>query len=585
MAKHTELVITVGGKAGQGVLSSGAFIQQIMSELGLYTFTWTEYPSLIKGGHNAVMVRVSTDSVMTPKETTNIVIALDQVSIEMHWHEMEEGGVILYDSSTIKTEYSHTPTKEQPFSMIGVPLTEISRGIDKSSFYTNTAALGAMHALLDIPTTVFETLLDKKYGRKSQTIVENNVTAVRKAFEYVQNEYDRPQTIPSFSLNRESLDQVIMNGSQAIAYGAVKAGVTFTAAYPMTPATPVFDNLVKLAPEYDIAAKQAEDEISAVCMTVGASYAGSRAMTMTSGGGFSLMVEALGFAGITETPLVVVEAMRGGPSTGLPTKTEQSDLRFIVHASQGEFPRVVLAPGDVEEAYYEAQRAFNLADKYQLPVMIVSDKYLATSQMSFTDFDLDRIKVDRGVLVRSASELGEEVYHRYQLTKDGVSPRALPGTPGLTYKSGSDEHNELGEICEDPDNRVAQMNKRMQKEITLLADLPKPQLYGSKNADVTLISWGSTKHACLEVIDLMKGQDISVNVLHFVYVYPLDEKQLIPILSRLKKAVIVENNYEAQFAGMLKEYVGFVADDHLLKYNGLPFYPAEIVTYLKKKFF
>ena len=226
-----------------------------------------------------------------------------------------------------------------------------------------------------------------------------------------------------------------------------------------------------------------------------------------------------------------------------------------------------------------------MADKYQLPVIIVTDKYLATSQMSFADFDLDRIKVDRGLMVRSADELGEEVYHRYQLTKDGVSPRALPGTPGITYKSGSDEHNELGEICEDPLNRVAQMNKRMQKEKTLLSDVPKPKLYGPANADITLISWGSTKHACLEVIDLMKDQDISVNVLHFIYVYPLNEKQISPILSRLKKAVVVENNYEAQFAGMLKEYVGFVADDHLLKYNGLPFYPAEIATYLKKKFF
>ncbi len=585
MFKHIELVITVGGKAGQGVLSSGAFVEKIISEMGLYTFGWTEYPSLIKGGHNATMVRVSTRPVMAPTNTTNIVIALDQVSIEMHWDEMVEGGVILYDSTLVKQEYSVEPTKDRPFFMMGVPLGEISRNIDKSLLYSNTAALGALHALLDLPTTSFESLIDKKYGRKSQKIVDNNIIAIRKAFEYVQNEFDRPQSIPVLVEKPSSKDHILMNGSQAIAYGALKAGITFSAAYPMTPATPVFDNLVKYSKEYDIVAKQAEDEISAICMTVGASYAGSRAMTMSSGGGFSLMVEALGFAGIAEIPLVVVEAMRGGPSTGLPTKTEQSDLRFIVHASQGEFPRVVLAPGDVEEAFYETQRAFNIADKYQLPVIIVSDKYLGTSQMSFSDFDLDKIKVDRGMLLKSSDELGGEEYHRFQVTKDGVSPRALPGTVGLTYKSGSDEHNELGEICEDPINRVAQMNKRMQKEKSLLVDLPKPKLYGPNNADVTLISWGSTKQACLEVIEIFKEQDISVNVLHFIYVYPLNEKQILPMLSRLKKCVVVENNYEAQFAGMLKEYVGFVADDHLLKYNGLPFYPQEIVAYLKKKFF
>lgn len=579
-----DIIITIGGKAGQGVLSAGAFIEQIFYKKGFYTFMWNEYPSLIKGGHNAVMIRVSDIPVMAPHARTDILLALDEPTIEIHEEEMSSEGVIIYDAQAIKREVSVRPHQGQDFFAFGVPLTDISKNIDKSTRYVNTAGIGALQAILNLKIQTFEDLLTEKFQKKSQAIVDKNITAVREAVAFVDKEFDRPQHLPSMTIDHEVEPHTVMNGSEAIAFGAIQAGMSFTAAYPMTPASPIFDILMKHRHAYGYAAKQAEDEISAICMTVGAGYTGVRAMTMTSGGGFSLMVEAVGLAGMTETPLVVVEAMRGGPSTGLPTKTEQSDLRFVLHASQGEFPRVVLAPGDAEEAFYETQRAFNLAEKYQLPVLIISDKYLATSGMTFADTQWDKIGIDRGITIASPDELGDESYQRYLVTDDGVSPRALPGTPGMSYKVGSDEHNQEGIISEDPDNRIAQMNKRMSKEHSLLPELPKPQIYEGVSAEVTLICWGSTKHICREAAQLLRQEGITVNVLHFIYLYPFDEEVVRSLLDQVHYGVVVENNYAGQFEGILREQFLYQADNHIRKYDGRPLYPKEIVEVIRKQF-
>ncbi|MEY3471194.1 MAG: hypothetical protein RLZZ223_544, partial [Candidatus Parcubacteria bacterium] len=344
MKLQNEFVIAIAGKAGQGVLSMGDFIQQITKNQGLYSFVWVDYPSLIKGGHNVVFIRISDNPVYAPVDYISYLISLDAESIEIHWDEIIKKGVLLYDKDVVKTEILRKPNKDQHFFGVGVPFNAISRAINKSTRYANTAAISALHYVLGWDLAAYTKVLEKKFKKKSQQIVDDNIAALKQGYEYVEENYDnvfihqldKGQAEPYYSID----------GSQALAYGAIKAGVKFTAAYPMTPATPIFDHLATQADKYGIIAKQAEDEISAICMTVGASYAGVRGLTMSSGGGFSLMVEALGLSGITETPLVVVNAMRGGPSTGLPTKTEQSDLRFVLHASQGEFPRVVLAPGD-----------------------------------------------------------------------------------------------------------------------------------------------------------------------------------------------------------------------------------------------
>lgn len=585
MKLKNEFVIAIAGKAGQGVLSMGDFIQHIAQDLGLYSFIWLDYPSLIKGGHNVVFIRISDKPVYAPVEDINYLISLDAESVDIHWDEIVKKGVLIYDKDIVKRPITNKSTKEQPFLAVGVPFNAISRGINKSTRYANTAAIATLHYVLGWQLNAYAKILDKKFKKKSQQIVDDNILAMKQGYEYAEENYDN---IFTHQLSKGSAEPYYsIDGSQALAFGAIKAGVKFTAAYPMTPATPIFDNLASNSDKYGIIAKQAEDEISAICMTVGASYAGVRALTMSSGGGFSLMVEAVGLAGITETPLVVVNAMRGGPSTGLPTKTEQSDLRFVLHASQGEFPRVVLAPGDSVELYQLIQEAFNLADLYQLPVMLLTDKYLATSQMIFPkDTDLDAITVDRGILINSQKELGADTkYARYMFTKDGVSPRALPGSKDITFHSGSDEHNEYGEICEDSQNRVKMMNKRMQKEKSLLPLIPKPNLYGNKDADITLISWGSTKWASIEAIELLAEQNIIANVLHFNYIYPFNIAKTQPILDKIKRAVIVENNTTGQFAGLLKQYFNFEPEHSLLKYDGHPFYPEEIAKIIHNQMF
>lgn len=585
MKVKNEFVIAIGGKAGQGVLSMGGLIQQLVHDLGLYSFVWVDYPSLIKGGHNVVFVRISDKPVHCPVDYITYLITLDAESIDIHWDEIIKNGVLIYDKDIVKIDISRKPNKNQQFYGVGVPFNSISRAINKSTRYANTAAIATLHYVLGWELGTYAKILEKKFKKKSQQIVDDNIAAIKQGYEYAEENYDdvfthelkKGQAEPYYSID----------GSQALAYGAIKAGVKFTAAYPMTPATPIFDNLATNADKYGIIAKQAEDEISAICMTVGASYAGARALTMSSGGGFSLMVEALGLAGITETPLVVVNAMRGGPSTGLPTKTEQSDLRFVLHASQGEFPRVVLAPGDSVELYNLIQEAFNLADMYQVPVILLTDKYLATSKMAFPqNTDLNSIKIDRGSIVSSKSELGEaEKYARYLLTKDGVSPRALPGSNGITFHSGSDEHNEYGEICEDSENRVKMMNKRLKKEHSMLPSIPKPQMYGNPNADITLISWGSTKWAAIEASEILAEYDILANVMHFSYIYPFNIPKTQPMLNKINRAVVIENNATGQFAGLLKQYFNFAPEHALLKYDGHPFYASEIAKIIRNKMF
>jgi 2-oxoglutarate ferredoxin oxidoreductase subunit alpha len=584
MKIQKEFVIAIGGKAGQGVLSMGNIIQQIAQKQGLYSFVWVDYPSLIKGGHNVVYIRISNEPIYAPVEYITYLVALDEETIDIHYDDIVSQGVLVYDSEVVKQSIHFKSNKKQIFFGVSVPFYAISKSINKSSRYANTSAIAAMHYVMGWALDTYIDLITHKFQKKSQSIVDDNITAMRAGYDYVEEHYD--QIFVEMIEKGNAKAYYSMNGSQALALGAINAGVKFTAAYPMTPATPIFDYLAQYAPQYHIIAKQAEDEISAICMTIGASYTGVRALTMSSGGGFSLMVETLGLAGITETPLVVINAMRGGPSTGLPTKTEQSDLRFVLHASQGEFPRVVLAPGDSEELYLLIQHAFNLADMYQLPVIILTDKYLATSQMAFSkDLDLDQVAIDRGMVIKTKAELGGDRYARYAFTKDGISPRVYPGTKGIQFHSGSDEHNQYGEICEDPDNRVKMMNKRMRKEQSMLPSIPKPKLYGNKNADITLISWGSTKWACIEATQILLEKDIVANVLHFNYIYPLNIKKTQPLLDNIQKAIIVENNATGQFAGLLKQYFDFHPEHSLLKYDGHPFFANEIAHIIVNQMF
>jgi 2-oxoglutarate ferredoxin oxidoreductase subunit alpha len=387
---------------------------------------------------------------------------------------------------------------------------------------------------------------------------------------------------PSNGVNR-----MILNGNQAIGLGAIAAGCKLIAAYPMTPATSIIEFMTAQSKRFSLVTKQTEDEIAAILYAIGANQVGVRAMTATSGGGFSLMVEALGMAGITETPLVVVDSQRPGPSTGMPTRTGQGDLLFVMHASQDEFPRIVLAPGGVESCYADTARAFNLAEKYQCPVLILTDAFqaFAARSVGVEELPFEEFKIDRGKTLTETelAKLQPGEYKRYALTDDGISPRAIPGHPNAVYTSSSDEHTESGRIeDEDADNRIAQHDKRMRKIETLKHEMRMPEWYGPTDAPITLMGWGSTRYVIREAVDLLNARGVKANALPFTDIYPLDETRLEKELAKAQYLIDVEGNYTAQLAQVVRVYTGRAADNKILRYDGRPFVAAEIADAVEK---
>jgi len=438
----------------------------------------------------------------------------------------------------------------------------------------NTVALGATLALADYPFDFIEGVMRDEFGRKGEEIVKQNIAVAKAGYDYAkQNFKGFDRKIKPISEKRK----IFVAGNEAIALGAVKGGMKFYVAYPMTPASTILHYFFENERKFDIVVKQTEDEIAAMNYAVGANFAGVRAMTGTSGGGFALMVEAIGMAAESETPVVVTLVSRPGPGTNMPTWTEQAELRFALHCAQGEFLRVVLAPGDVDECFHLAANAFNLAEKYQIPVIILSDKFLGESLFSTDRFDESKIKIERGKIVTNLPELKPNTrFKRYELTADGISPRSLPGEPNGIHVGTSYEHDETGYSSEDFSMRKEMVDKRARKINSLMKEIPGPKLYGPKSADVTLVAWGSQKLPCLDALALLEEKGIKANLLHFSYIFPVNEKETQKALKNCKKTVLVENNSTAQLAGLLKEHADATFDFHLLKYDGRQFFPEQI---------
>ncbi len=368
---------------------------------------------------------------------------------------------------------------------------------------------------------------------------------------------------------------MLINGNQAVTLGAIKAGCKFISAYPMTPATTIMEEFVKYEDEYGLVMKQTEDELSGMLAAIGASFTGARAMTATSGGGFCLMTEALGLAASSETPIVVVDVQRPGPSTGLPTRVGQGDLRFVMHASQDDFPKVVLAPGSVEECFYDTIHAFNLAEKYQLPVILLSDKFVGSNARSVDKFDQNKIKVERHNMIFEGP--GGD-YKRFEFTKNGASPRSIPGVKGYEFRATGNEHDEYGVISENKENRNKMMHKRMGKVQHILKEIEKPKLMGVKDADITIVCWGSTTYSALEAVKLLKAEDIKANVLQIKYFVPFHADEIKKLLDASKNLLAVEGNYSGQMCSVIKEHTGIDIENRFLKYDGRSFVPGEIVA-------
>lgn len=570
----------VGGEAGYGITTMGQMFSRACTQSGLYVFGYVEYPSLIRGGHNIAMVRVGSRPVHSHSDKVDMLLALNKETIDLHAMEMSQGGVIIYDGESVQVDTSIR--KDVLFA--SVPFAKIIKELNAQALMRNTVALGASFGMMNYDFSYIEKVLADTFAKKGQEVVDYNVKVAKAGYDYaIQNFAGKAKMPEGIKPVANAPKRIVLSGNEAIAIGAIKAGLKFMAAYPMTPVTSVMLNVAKYGVKYGIVMKHTEDEIAAVNMAIGAAHMGVRSMTATSGGGFALMTEALGMAGITETPLVVVEGMRPGPSTGLPTWTDQADLRFVMHASQGEFPRVLFMPGDIDECFYMTLKAFNLAEKYQMLCMILTDKYIGESVMTTAPFEHKNYKVERGLLIskEEAAKMKEGEYRRFKFTENGVSPRAIPGTPNCIYAVSTDEHKEDGDLDEGSENRIKMVDKRAKKLAALkkesLKEIDMMELHGSADAELTIVSWGSTKGPIFEAMDLAAAQGKKVNFLQIKCVLPFPTEEVAGVLKKAKKTLMIETNSEAQMAGVIAQNTGIIIQDKFLRYDGRPFHPAQIL--------
>ncbi|MBN1646276.1 2-oxoacid:acceptor oxidoreductase subunit alpha [Candidatus Woesearchaeota archaeon] len=577
-----KLTWKLGGQAGFGIMSAGLVFSRTLSRHGLHVFDTTEHPSLIRGGHNTYFVRAEDEPVYSQIWPLDMLVALNKETIDLHKNELISGGCIIYDGDEIKIDQEGLG--RQDIKLFPVSILKMAKDCGGTALMRNAAALGACMGVIEGDFNTFEQVFRDTYKKKGQEILDKNIEIAWKGFEYARNNYAN-QYDKKIQQIHGAPRRMLINGNTAICIGAIKAGLKFYAAYPMTPASSILHFLAGHEREFNIITKHTEDEIAAMNMIIGAGSAGVRSMVATSGGGFALMVEALSLAGMAEIPLVAVNVTRAGPSTGLPTRQEQSDLQFIMNSGHGEFPKIVVCPGDPEECFYETFRAFNLAEKYQLQVIILSDKYLADANLTYEKWDTSPLKIDRGKLLNKEDldkMSGPLDYKAFEVTQDGVSPRALPGHPNSVHRRTGNEHDEHGVISEDKNNRLAQMDKRMRKLNGAEAELPEPILFGDSDADITIISWGSTKMPVRQAMKFMHDEGIKVNHLHILYALPFNTKKIKQILQGCKKTLLIEGNKTAQMGHLISAKTGIMPDHEYLKYNAEPFYPEEICDQVKK---
>jgi 2-oxoglutarate ferredoxin oxidoreductase subunit alpha len=500
--------------------------------------------------------------------------------VDRHWREVVPGGAVLYDTSL---KFEDAPLRERGLKLFAMPLLKIAEEQGGNRIMMNTAALGAVAGITEFAFEYIADIIETNFKRKGGEVVQGNLKVARYAYDAARDQFAADYEWKLVA--RPGPQRMLINGNQALALGAIAGGCRFISGYPMTPATSILEYMNSKARQFGIVCKQTEDEIAGILTAIGAAHAGVRAMTATSGGGFSLWAEALGFAGMTETPLVLVDSQRGGPSTGLPTRTEQSDLAFVLHASHGEFPRIVLTPGTVEECFYSAARAFNLAEKYQCPVIIMQDLTQSNSIRSIDKdrFDFESVRIDRGALLTGEELDRIEDYRRHLVTEDGISPRAVPGHPNAVYVTTGDEHTEYGFITEEADIRRAQMQKRMRKQDRAAHETRLPARYGPEDADVTFVGWGSTYGALREAVDVLNADGPRANLLQFMEVWPLDWERVRALLDEARSLVLVEQNYTGQLGNLLRAYTGKAMDKRILKYDGRPISADEIVAAVREQ--
>jgi 2-oxoglutarate/2-oxoacid ferredoxin oxidoreductase subunit alpha len=554
-----SLNILIGGEAGQGLVTIGELLTKSMVRSGYYIVVTQSYQSRIRGGHNTYMIRVSPNPISAPREWIDILVALDQKTLTLHQNEVSPGGSILID---------------QEFWCDGESCLKIPYKQLAPDRYSNTVALGVLGSLLGLNQERVVKTLHDFFGKKDPKVIEENERILMESFKWGS----RKTSNHKLPLGSGPPNRLMVNGNEAVALGAISAGLRFYSFYPMTPATTIGQTLAAHAGKMGFVVEQAEDEIAAINMAIGASFAGAPSMVGTSGGGFALMVEGVSLAAMTETPIVVVVAQRPGPATGLPTRTEQGDLNFVLHAGHGEFPRAIFAAGSVEECFHLTRQAFFLAEKSQGPVFILTDQFLADSSRAVNPFDIDGLAFVQPPVKRSSSS---SAYRRFALTEDGISPRLVPGFTEYRVVAGSDEHTEEGHLTEDLTVRKVMVEKRLKKAAGILKEVTPPEFLGDRRPGLLLVSWGSSRGAVTEMAEELAAQGKKVGILHFSQVWPLVPSQFIHHLQDAKEVIAVEGNATGQFADLIRRETGFEIKRRIGRYDGLPLTPEFILREMK----
>jgi 2-oxoglutarate ferredoxin oxidoreductase subunit alpha len=567
--------IMVGGEAGQGVQSVGAILARTLAYGGLNIFADQDYESRVRGGHNFFRVRSRTDDVLAISSGLDILVALNKETIDIHSQELKTGGIVIFDEE-------QTKVKAEGTKYFNVPLVRLAEATAGNKLMANTVAVGATLGLAGHDFNLLSAILKKEFARHGEKTVEDNIVAARAGYDF-SREHGKALSFPEIRPGTGGVRRMLLNGNEALCLGAMAAGCKFVAGYPMTPSSPILEYIADKGRQYGVVMMHVEDELSAMNMAVGAGYTGVRSMVATSGGGFCLMVEALALAGMTETPVVVVLGQRPGPATGLPTRTEQGELWFALHAGHGEFPRAVLAPATAGDAFYAAVKAFNLAEKYQTPVIILTDHHLATSYATVDRFDLNKVKIDRGELLSDEEVKNLTDYKRHLVTVSGISPRALPGQGKALVVTDSDEHDEAGHMIEDAATRRQQVEKRLRKLNGLRQEITGPEFHEIDGAITMLIGWGSTYGAIREAAAMLRKDGVAVNTLHFSQIWPFPAEAVNSALKEAKRTIAIEGNATAQLAALIRRETGQKVDATILKYDGRPFSPEEIVDRLRKE--
>lgn len=562
--KHIDINVKIGGQAGQGIQTVGDLLALVCYKAGLYIMAINDYESRIRGGHNFLQIRISNTPVLAPNHKVNILVSLDEKTRDFYEHELLPDGIVIVNKQG----------SSDSRNVLNIPFEDLAKKAG-GAVMANTVAAGVCLCLLGTPFDLVRQVLTEQFSSKGEKMVSNNISAAQMGYEASGG----IKSLSEFGWDSATISRPMMEGAAAFALGAIAGDCRFASFYPMSPATNIINHLSALSGKFPVLVEQAEDEIAAVNMVIGASFAGVRSMTATSGGGFCLMTEGLGLAGITETPLVIINAQRPGPATGLPTRTAQADLLFVINASQDEFPRFVFAPGSVDEAFEITARAFELAEKYQVPVIILSDHFFNSSIfVAEKDFKAKN-KIEKWIM--PGNQINDPAgYKRFARTSSGISPRILPCSGDALVVVTGNEHSEDGHISEAISDRTAMVEKRNAKLSEMLEEIRPPNTF-FEDCEILLCGWGSTKGAIKEAVEQLRQEGFNVGSAHFSDLWPFPAYSLKKLIKKGKKIVVVEQNSTAQLGRLIREQTGFEYDKAILKYDGRPFYPIEIVEYIK----